>query len=306
MPSDNNQITPRDAPKGTPGGRAIRGGLNAAGGLVPFVGGLLSAAASAWSEHEQEKVNKFFEHWLKMLGDEMSEKAQTVVEIMARLDVQDDKIADRISSKEYQSLMKKAFREWSAAESEEKRKLIRNILANAAASEVVSDDVVRLFLEWLKNYSELHFTVIGAIYNSGGITRAGIWHKIGKQHVREDSAEADLFKLLIRDLSTGSIIRQHRETDYAGNFLAKRSARQPSSGARQPSSGGRQTTMKSAFDDEEPYELTQLGDQFVHYAMTDLPPKIGVDASVFSSDQSMDGARPAQATAGSDSTEPLP
>jgi hypothetical protein len=32
--------------------------------------------------------------------------------------------------------------------------------------------------------------------------------------------------------------------------------------------------MKSAFDNEEQYELTQLGQQFVHYAMTELPPKI--------------------------------
>lgn len=32
--------------------------------------------------------------------------------------------------------------------------------------------------------------------------------------------------------------------------------------------------MKSAFDDEEQYELTDLGDQFIHYAMTDLPLKI--------------------------------
>jgi hypothetical protein len=32
--------------------------------------------------------------------------------------------------------------------------------------------------------------------------------------------------------------------------------------------------MKSAFDDEDGYELTQLGQQFVHYAMTDLPLKI--------------------------------
>jgi hypothetical protein len=28
--------------------------------------------------------------------------------------------------------------------------------------------------------------------------------------------------------------------------------------------------MKSAFDDEEQYELTDLGQQFVYYAMTDL------------------------------------
>jgi hypothetical protein len=32
--------------------------------------------------------------------------------------------------------------------------------------------------------------------------------------------------------------------------------------------------MKSAFDEEEQYELTALGEQFVHYAMTDVPPKL--------------------------------
>jgi hypothetical protein len=32
--------------------------------------------------------------------------------------------------------------------------------------------------------------------------------------------------------------------------------------------------MKSAFDDEEPYELTELGKKFVHYVFTDIVPKI--------------------------------
>jgi hypothetical protein len=32
--------------------------------------------------------------------------------------------------------------------------------------------------------------------------------------------------------------------------------------------------MKSAFDREELYELTALGQSFVHYAMTDLPIRI--------------------------------
>jgi len=53
----------------------IRAVLNAASGAIPFAGGILSAAASAWSEAEQEKKNAFFEHWLKMLQDEMAEKA---------------------------------------------------------------------------------------------------------------------------------------------------------------------------------------------------------------------------------------
>jgi hypothetical protein len=159
--------------------------------------------------------------------------------------------------------------QWAGAESEDKRVLIRNILSNAGATTIVSDDVVRLFMEWLRTYSELHFAVIGKIYNHSGVTRGEVWEALGKPAVREDSAEADLFKLLFRDLSTGSIIRQHRETDYNGNFIAKVPRRAAPKGMRQ---------MKSAFDDSESYELTRLGEQFVHYAMTDLPLKLSYQA----------------------------
>jgi hypothetical protein len=61
----------------------------------------------------------------------LAEKAQTILEVMARLDMNDEKIAERVASPEYQSLLRKAFREWAGAESEEKRKLVRNILAHA-------------------------------------------------------------------------------------------------------------------------------------------------------------------------------
>jgi hypothetical protein len=257
----------QELPKGIRGGRAIRAVLNAAAGAIPFAGGALSAGSAAWSEREQEKINSFFEHWLKMLQDELAEKAQTILEIMARLDMNDAKIADRVASPEYQSLIRKAFREWTGAESEEKRKLVRNILAHAAVTSITSDDVVRIFLQWINMYSELHFAVIASIYNDAGVTRARMWEKVGKEEVREDSAEADLFKLLIRDLSTGGIIRQHREKDYAGNFLRKPALKHRKGG---PVS----STVESAFEDTKGYELTELGQQFVHYAMTDIPPRI--------------------------------
>ena len=259
MPDDSNAA------------KAARGALQVASGAVPLVGGILSALAGAWSEREQAKVNRFFEQWVRMLQDEIREKEATVIEIMSRIDLQDEKIAARVESKEFQSLVKKTFRDWAGVESEEKRVLIRNILANAAASSVSSDDVVRMFIDWIGEYSELHFQVIGAIYNSGGITRGAIWRKIGKGAVREDSADADLYKLLFRDLSTGSVIRQHRETDYHGNFVAKAPAK------RSPNSGGGQKTLTSAFDNEDQYVLTELGQQFVHYAMTDLPPRIAYE-----------------------------
>jgi hypothetical protein len=251
-----------------PGPKWTRAGLQILGGLVPFAGGVFGAAAGAWSEHEQEKVNQFFKQWIKMLEDEFREKEKTVAEIIARLDIHDKKVTDRLESTEYQSLLKKTFRQWSGTESEEKRACIRNILANAAASTLTSDDVIRLFIDWLATYSEFHFRVIAVIYkhSSSGISRGSVWNELGKGQVREDSADADLFKLLFRDLSTGGVIRQHREVDYYGNFTSKTPQRRPKGSGPKP--------LTSAFDDEDLYELTQLGAQFVHYAMTDLPLKI--------------------------------
>lgn len=259
--SDNSE-----APNSGNVSKLSRGALQTIGGAIPFAGGIFSAISGAWSEHEQERVNRFFEHWVRMLEDELKEKEETIIEIMARLDLQDEAISQRVESRSYQSLVKKTFREWSCAESEEKREYIRNILSNAASSKVSSDDVIRMFIDWISLYSEMHFQVIAAIYNSDGITRGEIWRKIGKGQAREDSADADLYKLLFRDLSTGGIIRQHKERDYMGNVIPKTPERRPKGSGPKP--------PVSAFDENEGYELTALGQQFIHYAMTDLPMRI--------------------------------
>ena len=60
-------------------------------------------------------------------------------------------------------------------------------------------------------------------------------------------------------------MRQHRPTDGQGNFL-----KQSTRGRRRNSS----PHLKSAFDDGKPYELTELGKQFVHYTMNEIVPKI--------------------------------
>lgn len=262
----------KDFPRSSKVVKFSRGTLQTIGGAIPFVGGVFSAIAGTWSEGEQDKVNRFFEQWVRMLEDELKEKADTIIEIMARLDLQDETISKRVEGKEFQSLVKKTFREWSGAESNEKRDYIRNILSNAAATNISSDDVVRLYIDWINQYSEMHFQVIAAIYNSNGITRGQIWRKIGKGVVREDSADADLYKLLFRDLSTGSIIRQHRNVDPFGNFISKGTL-------QKHKAKGRKKTV-SAFDEIEGYELTNLGRQFVHYAMTELPIKIEFQSDI--------------------------
>ena len=247
--------------------QAARAALNAIGGAIPVIGSLLSAGASYWSEQEQERVTNLLKQWIQMLEDELREKGRTIAEVIARIDMNDEAIKERVESPEYQSLLKKAFRNWSSVDTEYKRQRLRNILANAAAGRTASDDVVRLFIDWINLYTDFHFEVIGEIYRNPSISRAGIWENLKRPQVREDSAEADLFKMLVRDLTLGSVIRQHRPTDYAGNFLRK----QPT---KRYAPGQTARTTKSAFDDTDPYELTELGQKFVHYAMNEITAKI--------------------------------
>ncbi len=139
------------------------------------------------------------------------------------------------------------------------------MLVNAAAiDQLCSDDVIKMFITWIDTYNEAHFRIIREIYREPGITRYEIWMRLHGTEVREDSAEADLFKLLIHELSLGMIIRQFREKDDSGNFLKQ---------ARKNSSASGSNLMKSAFDDDKPYHLTELGRWFVHYTMNDEVPK---------------------------------
>ena len=96
-------------------------------GGVPIVGGVFGAGAGAWSEAEQHRFQKLLAAWLKLQQDEIREIGTTLFEVMARLDTTDDHIRDRIESTEYLSLVKKCFRDWSAAESEEKRRIFRRV-----------------------------------------------------------------------------------------------------------------------------------------------------------------------------------
>lgn len=241
--------------------------IMAALGSVPWVGGVLTAAQAYGDEGSQLRKDLLQKQWLDEHREKFRRLTQDIAEILHRLDSVKEEIDDRLESEEYLALVRKAFRAWDQADTDQKRTYIKRLIANAGASKLCPDDLIRLFLDWLSLYHEAHFMVIREIYKNTGVTRADIWLSIHGEFPREDSAEADLFKLLIRDLSMGSVIRQHRETNYQGDFIKKTPARRSGS-----------STMKSAFDDGEQYELTELGKQFVHYVFTDIVQKIGPSA----------------------------
>ncbi len=232
--------------------------IGSALGSIPWIGGLFGAGADLYGEIEQSKINNLHKLWLEEHQKKIDELAFTLFQMIERFENLGIDYEKRIESEEYLNLVRKGFKDWDNSETKEKKEYIRKLLTNACVTTITQDDLIRLFIEWINTYHETHFLIIKEIYKKEGITRLEIWENLYSTLPREDSLEADLFKRLIRDLSIGGIIRQFKETDNYGNFIKERVRRLSSS------------TYKSAFDNEEPYVLTELGKKFVHYTMEDV------------------------------------
>jgi hypothetical protein len=240
--------------------------LLAAIGSIPWVGGFIVAAARIPKEEATDRKENLQTKWLEEHQKKLEQLRKTLDEISQRFKILGTEIEERIQSQEYLALVRQTFRAWDKSETDEKRRYAANLLSNAAGTRICSDDVLRLFISWIDLYHESHFAVIREIFKNPGATRFDIWTELYGALPREDSAEADLYKLLIRDLSTGGVLRQARDTNEAGQFLRKRPARHR---------GHAPMTVESAFEDTKPYLLTELGKQFVHYTMNEIVPRIG-------------------------------
>ncbi len=235
----------------------------AAVGQIPWVGAVLSLMqAFKADETAINQLSGLQEQWLEEHGRKIRLLEETITEIGHRLSNIGGDIDERLQSEDYLALVRKAFRVWDEADSDKKRRMLSNVLTNAAGTRAASDDVVRLFIEWIRAYNEVHFAVIGEISSNPGATRYDIWVELYNAIPREDSSEADLYKFLIRELSTGGVIRQTRDTNEAGQYVRKRAAH-----VRR---GQASRLLESAFEDTKTYVLTALGKQFVHYTMNEL------------------------------------
>lgn len=229
---------------------------------IPWVGGVLSAAATFKFDESGVRHDTLLSQWLGEHQERLQDLRATLEAMLNRIESLGTEVEDRLESAEYLGLIRKTFREWDQADTEEKRKLLIQLITNAAGLRVCSDDILRLFLDWIDTYHEAHFAVIREIYKNPGPTRYDIWIAVyGEPVPRDDSAEADLYKMLIGDLSLGRVIRQPRESDTLGRYRKR---------ATRPKPAFKTTTLEPPFEDTKQYVLTELGSQFVHYTMTEL------------------------------------
>jgi hypothetical protein len=227
----------------------------AALGSIPWVGGFIGAAATYMAELHENKGDTLHAQWLEEHARKIALLVRTLQDIERHFETLEGQVDERIQSERYLGLVRRAFRVWDRADSDEKRAYVANLVSNAASSRLCSDDVLQRFIEWLDRYDEVHFAVIRELHNTPGTTRFLLWDAIRGALPAEDSAEAELFRLQIHDLEQGGVM---------AIAASQRAQRLP---ARIPRRHGT-VVGESAFEERQPYELTWLGKQFVHYTMT--------------------------------------
>jgi hypothetical protein len=106
---------------------------------IPWVGGVLSAAEAYRTEEGASKLNHLQTEWLKEHQKKIKLLGETLQGIGNRLRNLGEEIEERIQSEEYLALVRKTFRIWDESDTEEKRRLLANVITNAAGTRASSE-----------------------------------------------------------------------------------------------------------------------------------------------------------------------
>lgn len=229
-------------------------------GVVPWVGAYLSVGASLAAEREQSAMNQALLRWLDVHEARFDALQASLTRVVREVEAAGEHARERLSDEAFLPLVRRAYQGWDRAQTDAKRARFERLLVNAAArrSEGWSEpDRLRLFVEWIERYDDAHIAIVAAVHAHPGLTRLGIWRAVGPRGPlpREDSSDADLFRMLVHDLSLGRVMRQRRAVTSAGQFQRK---------GRTRGTGG---VLESSFDDRDPYELSALGRDFVGFVL---------------------------------------
>jgi hypothetical protein len=170
MAADDDKIVPRDwviesikaeieveAPSR---GRQILEAIGmAAVSGIPWVGGVIAAGAAYVSGQSGAKREDLLREWLQEHYARLRLLQATLQQMAVRLEGFGEEVEKRILSEEYLQLVRRTFNQWDNADTNEKRRILVQLITNAAGTRICSDDIIRLFLDWIDTYHEAHFAV---------------------------------------------------------------------------------------------------------------------------------------------------
>lgn len=134
----------------------------------------MAAAAALQGEAEQGRTNELMYRWVEEHEQTLNELTAAVHKMVDRLEHLGENVEQRLNEESYLGLVRYGFHVREESSSKEKREHVRHTLTNAAGTRICSDDVVRLFRQWLQQYNELYFRVIRILYQNSGYTRADV------------------------------------------------------------------------------------------------------------------------------------
>ena len=125
LPTDENALVERlraELAKSEPTRRRriIEKFILAVLGSIPWVGGLLSAAADYKADEGTVRQDSLQTQWLEEHHTKLLSLKETLLEIQRRFEALGAVIDERIQSEEYLGLVLKAFRAWDHADTAEK------------------------------------------------------------------------------------------------------------------------------------------------------------------------------------------
>src|SRR5262245_16598538 len=104
----------------------------AALGSIPWVGGFMSAAADYKFDGPDRRADDRRTQWLEQHAKKIDQLRQAIDDILKRFEAIGPQVDERIQTDEYLALVRRAFRAWDKADTEQKRQYVGNVVANAA------------------------------------------------------------------------------------------------------------------------------------------------------------------------------
>ena len=97
------------------------------------------------ARQSRSKTTSLYRLWLQEHQAKLLELGTTINDVLGRFEDFGEEMQERIQSDEYLGLVRRAFRSWDEADTQQKREHIKRVLTNAGGTKLCSDDTIRLF-----------------------------------------------------------------------------------------------------------------------------------------------------------------